>query len=164
MKRTSFLLLPLFIVACTSATVITSFEECKAAGNPILESYPEQCIANDEVFINTAQVVQPEPEVALTESYYNADKKELLLIGQAPGTWFFEGTMSVVIKNTSGTVIIESYVQSVGNWMTTESVEFNRVLPIMLTPNTRYIVEIQKVSMEDGSIKDRKQFEIDTTN
>lgn len=27
--------------------VIASFEECVAAGNPILESYPEQCITED---------------------------------------------------------------------------------------------------------------------
>jgi hypothetical protein len=32
-------------------TTITSFEECVALGNPILESYPEQCIADGEVFV-----------------------------------------------------------------------------------------------------------------
>lgn len=29
---------------------INSFEECKEAGYPILESYPEQCIANGRTF------------------------------------------------------------------------------------------------------------------
>lgn len=29
---------------------INSFEECAAAGNPILESYPEQCTANGKMF------------------------------------------------------------------------------------------------------------------
>jgi hypothetical protein len=34
---------------------ISSFEECKAAGNPIMESYPEQCSANGQTFTNNAQ-------------------------------------------------------------------------------------------------------------
>jgi len=29
------------------AQSINSFEECAAAGNPIMESYPEQCISQD---------------------------------------------------------------------------------------------------------------------
>ena len=40
-------------------TPIDSFESCAAAGNPVLESYPEQCIANGETFVNPAQRVQP---------------------------------------------------------------------------------------------------------
>lgn len=31
---------------------ITSFAECAAAGNPIMESYPEQCAANGKTFVN----------------------------------------------------------------------------------------------------------------
>lgn len=30
---------------------ITNFEECAAAGNPIMESYPEQCAANGQTFV-----------------------------------------------------------------------------------------------------------------
>ena len=30
---------------------ITSFEECVAAGNPIMESYPRQCRANGQLFV-----------------------------------------------------------------------------------------------------------------
>lgn len=35
---------------------ISNFEECAAAGNPILESFPEQCIANGRTFVNTPKV------------------------------------------------------------------------------------------------------------
>ncbi len=34
---------------------ISSFEECVAAGNPVMESYPEQCNANGRNFVNPAQ-------------------------------------------------------------------------------------------------------------
>lgn len=34
---------------------ITSFDECVAAGNPVMESYPEQCAANGKTFVNDRQ-------------------------------------------------------------------------------------------------------------
>lgn len=36
-------------------TSINSFEECVAAGNPVMESYPEQCAAGGKTFTNPAQ-------------------------------------------------------------------------------------------------------------
>jgi hypothetical protein len=36
---------------------VDSFESCKAAGNPIMESYPEQCSANGKTYTNPAQQV-----------------------------------------------------------------------------------------------------------
>lgn len=40
----------IFIAACTGIN-ITNFEECIAAGNPAMESYPRQCRANDITFV-----------------------------------------------------------------------------------------------------------------
>lgn len=37
------------------ASNITNFDECVAAGNPVMESYPEQCAANGQTFVNQAQ-------------------------------------------------------------------------------------------------------------
>lgn len=34
-------------------TSIDSFAECVAAGNPVMESYPEQCNADGKTFVNT---------------------------------------------------------------------------------------------------------------
>lgn len=36
----------------SNQTSINSFEECVAAGNPVMESYPEQCAANGKTFTN----------------------------------------------------------------------------------------------------------------
>jgi hypothetical protein len=49
---------------------ITNFEECKAAGNPIMESYPEQCSANGQTFTNTTQKVDKPAETKKTETKY----------------------------------------------------------------------------------------------
>jgi hypothetical protein len=44
----------------TSADKITDFKSCVAAGNPVLESYPEQCTYNGQSFINPTQNI-PKP-------------------------------------------------------------------------------------------------------
>jgi len=41
-----------------NANSIDSFAECVAAGNPIRESYPEQCVANGQSFSNPAKSIQ----------------------------------------------------------------------------------------------------------
>lgn len=52
-----------------TAAAITNFEECAAAGNPIMESYPRQCRANSQTFVE--QIV---PQVTLcSEESRNAD-------------------------------------------------------------------------------------------
>jgi hypothetical protein len=37
---------------------IKTFEDCVNAGNPVLESYPEQCTAGGQTFVNTTQLSQ----------------------------------------------------------------------------------------------------------
>lgn len=160
MKRTSFLILSLLLVACSNTKTITSFEECVAAGNPILEIYPEQCRANGETFINSEQQVEPAVPMQLTVSTYDPQVNELQLIGYAPGTWFFEASLPIVIKDALGNVLLESYVQTEGDWMTTDSVVFNRLVPIELQLSQSYFIEFQKTSMEDGSIQASQTFEI----
>jgi len=41
-------------------TTVTDFAGCVKAGNPILESYPEQCVHNGQSFINPTQNI-PKP-------------------------------------------------------------------------------------------------------
>lgn len=55
----------LLLTACTTASggQITSFEECVAAGNPVMESYPRQCRAGDTVFVEEIdEPVNPDAE------------------------------------------------------------------------------------------------------
>lgn len=35
---------------------INSFDECVAAGNPVMESYPEQCSSGGRTFVNPKQL------------------------------------------------------------------------------------------------------------
>lgn len=82
--------------------VITSFEQCVAAGNPVMESYPRQCNANGKNFVEEIQAVEPQPaEVLLTEEQARdvALSSECLLKGKLgvetfynenSKTWWFE--------------------------------------------------------------------------
>lgn len=48
MKKYLASILVLFLLGCTSE--VTNFQECTAAGNPVMESYPRQCRAGDQTF------------------------------------------------------------------------------------------------------------------
>jgi hypothetical protein len=43
--------------ANTSTGSITNFQECKDAGNPVQESYPEKCTVNGQTYTNTNQTI-----------------------------------------------------------------------------------------------------------
>jgi len=52
------ILVIIFISACTEIK-ITNFDECIAAGNPAMESYPRQCRANDQTFVEEINDIIP---------------------------------------------------------------------------------------------------------
>lgn len=47
----SFFILLFIFSACSEIVKITNFDECVAAGNPIMESYPRQCNVEGEIFV-----------------------------------------------------------------------------------------------------------------
>lgn len=51
-----FIFLMIFVVSWLIWSLVTkneisNFEECAKAGNPVMESYPEQCRANGQTFV-----------------------------------------------------------------------------------------------------------------
>ena len=42
----------------TEETEITNFEECVAAGNPVMESYPRQCTADGQTFVEEIKTTE----------------------------------------------------------------------------------------------------------
>ncbi len=47
---------------------ISSFEECVAAGNPVMESYPRQCRAGDQTFVSLDDLFQVSKETICNEN------------------------------------------------------------------------------------------------
>lgn len=72
MKRILLLLPVLVLSACQpilvpAPPVVTNFEECVAAGNPVMESYPRQCSHKGEIFTEEIDVTPPVPTIPTDE-------------------------------------------------------------------------------------------------
>lgn len=110
-----------------SKTEATTYEECVAMGNPIMESYPPQCtdahgnhftqhIGNILEKRDLIRLAVPQPNMEITSP--------LTITGEARGYWFFEASFPVMLTNWDGLIIAEHYAQADGEWMTEEFVPF----------------------------------------
>lgn len=110
---------------------IKSFEECEAAGFPIREMYPRQCVLPDGRLYAE--------EIEVKSEYRNASEdmiriatphaggvvgKEFVVTGEARGPWFFEATFPIDIVGQNGSIIGGSFATAQGEWMTTDFVQF----------------------------------------
>lgn len=105
---------------------IDSFVECVDAGNPVMESYPRQCRANEKTFYEI--VARPTPYADMIE-VFNLNPGQpvsdgMYVQGRARGMWFFEASFPVVIKDANGKVLGTNVATAQGEWMTENYVEF----------------------------------------
>ncbi len=109
---------------------VSNFEECVAAGNPIMESYPRQCGHADKVYvenignelekIDIIRISTPRPNQTINSPF--------VIEGEARGNWFFEGDFPVVLTDWDGRIIAESFLTAQSEWMTEEFVQFKGTL------------------------------------
>lgn len=113
----------------------TSFVECVAAGNPVMESYPRQCntpsgkhfvedIGNALEKQDLIRAAVPQPGSTITSP--------LTVSGEARGTWYFEAVFPIDVLDAQGNKIGGAYAQADGEWMTTDFVPFTSI-PITFT-------------------------------
>lgn len=111
-------------------STITNFEECAAAGNPVMESYPRQCRANGQNFTENIgnelektdliRIDSPRPNTIVTSS--------LQVTGQARGYWYFEASFPVKLFDGDGNVLAQTPAQAQSNWMTNDFVPYKATL------------------------------------
>lgn len=144
----------LLLVSCASvqapAPDIQSFEDCVAAGNAIMESYPEQCrtedgrtftrdIGNANEKSDLIQVNEPMPGTPIVDP--------LVISGQARGYWFFEASFPIELQNDNGDVIAEGYATAEDEWMTEEFVPFTTSIEFApLPPGTKGNVVLKRAN------------------
>ncbi|MES2087576.1 MAG: Gmad2 immunoglobulin-like domain-containing protein [Patescibacteria group bacterium] len=110
---------------------IKSFADCAKAGYPVMESYPRQCKTPDGRTF--AEEIMPK----ITYANASADLitvetptpgavtgKTFSVIGKARGTWFFEASFPVELRDKDGNILIQTPAQAQSDWMTTEFVPF----------------------------------------
>lgn len=111
-----------------SPPAISSFDECVAAGNPVMESYPPQCrtqdgesftqdIGNEMELMDVILAENPRPNQTISSP--------LTVKGRARGTYFFEASFPIRLVDENGRELAESYVEAQGEWMTEEFVPFS---------------------------------------
>jgi len=111
---------------------IDSFEECMAAGFPVMESFPRQCRTsqgqnfienlNDGNMENSNLIVVTNPKSGQTIS------SPLAVQGQARGNWYFEASFPVRLLDANGKELAVVPAQAQGEWMTTNFVPFQATL------------------------------------
>jgi hypothetical protein len=120
-----------FSISNAPSQNITSFEECVAAGNPTLDSYPAQCntkdgkhftqdIGNELEKMDLITIENPRPNQKVTSP--------LKITGKARGTWFFEANFPVRLLDENGKKLAESHATSNGEWMTEDFVAYESEL------------------------------------
>jgi len=104
---------------------ITSYEECVAAGYPVLESYPEQCkLPDGRTFVRDIQSNVSDLIHVTSPQSGNTIQSPLVITGEARGTWYFEAVFPVKLLDANGTVIAQGQAQAEGEWMTENFVPF----------------------------------------
>jgi len=127
-----------------SPLIVTSYEECVAAGYPVLDSYPEQCETPDNKrFVRVIGQNEVSPDV-LSEIELKRDlirvtepspisviTSPLTVRGQARGPWFFEATFPITLLDGNGNNLASWYASAVldpnnpeSTWMTENFVPF----------------------------------------
>jgi hypothetical protein len=123
--------------------VAASFEECVALGNPVMESYPRQCRANGQTFVEKV-IEQPfvsEKVKVSSPLPQSLVKSPLTITGEARGIWYFEASFPVEILDANGKRLGQHYAEAQGEWMTTEFVPFTSTLMFeMPTTDTGFLV------------------------
>lgn len=117
---------------------VLSFEDCAAAGYPIMESYPRQCRtpdgrtyaeelpAPDPTYVNaTADMIR-----ATTPTPGAVTGKPVIVRGEARGNWYFEASFPIEIRDTAGTVIARGHAEAQSDWMTAEFVPFTATITV----------------------------------
>jgi len=110
--------------------VITSFEECVAAGNPVMESYPRQCNANGKNFV---EEVELPAESAMTEAEAKViAEASCIKGGEALGvgsynpnskTWWFDANLNATKPGCNpACVVSEETKTSEINWRCTGAI------------------------------------------
>jgi hypothetical protein len=109
---------------------ITDFNECAAAGNPIMESYPRQCRAGGKTFAeDIGNELQKEHLIRLTSPRPGqVIASPLTVEGEARGVWFFEAVFPILLTDWDGLIIAEGFAKAQGEWMSEDFVPFRGVI------------------------------------
>jgi hypothetical protein len=106
---------------------INNFYACLEAGYPIMESYPRQCRAGDQTFVEDIGNKLEKVDLIRTDFPKPNDivSSPINIRGEARGYWFFEATFPVKLLDENGNIVAQYYAQAKDEWMTENFVPFS---------------------------------------
>ncbi len=130
---------------------ISTFEECVAAGYPVMESYPQQCktpdgknfteeIGNAMEKSDLIRLESPRPNQTISSP--------LEIKGEARGNWYFEASFPAKLFDATGKQLAVIPIQAQGEWMTTDFVPFKATMsfPASTTETGTLVLEKDNAS------------------
>lgn len=141
---------------------IKSFDDCIAAGYPLMETYPRSCKLPDgnDFWENIGNAIEKKDQIQVTQPKPNTlITNPTTVIGQARGSWFFEGTFPVVIIDSEGRELGKGNTTAFSDWMTENFVPFEITLEYNL-PSTDTGTIILKKDNPSGEPQNDDQLEI----
>jgi hypothetical protein len=127
----------MFYVSNKTAMPLANFNECVAAGNPVMESYPRQCRdKSGKLFTENIGNTIEKRDLIVLESVQPNEKitSPLTLKGRARGYWYFEASFPVEILDGNGNKIGQGLATAQDEWMTEDFVPFEA--PVTFTAPT----------------------------
>lgn len=124
-----------------------NFDECVAAGYPVLESYPRQCktpdgktftedIGNELEKQNLIRITNPRPNQAI--------ENPLEIRGEARGLWFFEASFPIKLYDGKGNLLGTAIAQAQSDWMTENFVPFTAKLSFSFSGTEKGALVLEK--------------------
>jgi hypothetical protein len=119
-----------FVSQKNVAPKVTDFASCLTAGYPVLESYPRQCVADSQTFVeDIGNQLAQEDKIKVTQPRAGETISSPLIIkGEARGFWFFEASFPVKLIDANGQILGAGVAQAQGDWMTEDFVPFQAEL------------------------------------
>src|SRR3989338_915836 len=111
--------------------MISTFEECVAAGYPIMKSYPAQCATSDGTIFRENLGTEIEMENLIRVGVPRPNeivKSPFEVSGVARGTWYLEASFPVRLIDANGKELAVGIAQAQSEWMTPEFVPFKATL------------------------------------
>lgn len=142
--------------------LVTNFAECVVEGNPVMESYPSQCISQEgDHFVENIGNELEKTDIIRVDSPRPNDNisNPLTILGQARGSWFFEASFPVKIFDSENKQLGQSVAQAETDWMTSDFVSFTAILNF-IQPSTKSGYLLLEKDNPSGLIENAEELRI----
>lgn len=124
-----------------------TFNECGTICEPGAEICADVCAFTCDLSNDSSEDGAQETGVRINQPQSKSVVSSPLTVsGEARGTWFFEGSLPVVIADATGNILVETYATSTQDWMTEDYIPFTATVTFSVNEQQRGELIIQKAN------------------